>query len=228
MKSLFVVLTLLSMSVYAENQAVSNSTASTKPEVKKEASKKSDEKKESNLRSLTVGVENGFTQIKSGTDVNKSGGSVTLSVSAIYKDNMTFDWRAMTSQRNSYANAYGSPTSYQEFGPGYRHKLGENLPTASIKVYLQQYEKPTKRYLGYAVDLGLGDRILDTNFSWNIGYKRFDAFENSALNTARHTQNRVQISYAIDKKHSVYVKKQDQRGTGQQYDGLYVGYRHTF
>lgn len=207
MKLLFVVFTLFSTLAFAQ----------TKPDVNKEFG----------LRSVTVGLEKGYTKTVSGTDVDKMGESTTLSVSAIYNNNMTFDWRAMTSQQNSYSGKFGSPTSYQEIGPGYRYSLGKDLPTASIKVYLQQYEKPTKRYLGYAVDLGLGGRILDSKFSYQISYKNFDSFENSAANTAKHWQRRLILSYNINKNHSVYVKKQDQRGY-TEYDGLYVGYRHTF
>ena len=207
LKSLFVVFSLFSMSVFAQ----------TKPDVNKGFG----------LRSVTVGLEKGYTKTVSGTDVDKMGESTTLSVGAIYNNNMTFDWRAMTSQQNSYSGKFGSPTSYQEIGPGYRYSLGKDLPTASIKVYLQQYEKPTKRYLGYAVNPSISGKILGSDFGYFIGYKRFDSFEDSLLNTARHTQRIYTISYSIDKNHSVYVKKQDQRGY-TQYNGLYVGYRHTF
>jgi hypothetical protein len=207
MKLLFVVFTLFSTLAFAQ----------TKPDVNKEFG----------LRSVTVGLEKGFTETVSGADKGKLGESTTLSVGAIYKNNMTFDWRAMTSQQNSYSEKFGSPTSYQEIGPGYRYSLGKDLPTASIKVYLQQYEKPTKRYLGYAVNPSISGKILGSDFSYLIGYKRFDSFEDSLLNTARHTQRIYTISYTINKNHSVYVKKQDQRGY-TQYDGLYVGYRHTF
>jgi len=207
LKSLFVVFTLFSMSVFAQ----------TKPDVNKGFG----------LRSVTVGLEKGYTKTVSGTDLNKIGESTTLSVSAIYNNNMTFDWRAMTSQQNSYSGKFGSPTSYQEVGPGYRYSLGKDLPTASIKVYLQQYEKPTKRYLGYAVAPSISGNILGSDFGYLIGYKFFDSFEDSDLNTARHTQRIYTISYKIDKNHSVYVKKQDQRGY-TQYDGYYAGYRYTF
>ena len=207
MKLLFVVFALFSTLAFAQ----------TKPDVNKEFG----------LRSVTVGLEKGFTETVSGADTGKLGESTTLSVSAIYNNNMTFDWRAMTSQQNSYSGKFGSPTSYQEIGPGYRYSLGKDLPTASIKVYLQQYEKPTKRYLGYAVAPSISGKILGSDFGYLIGYKRFDSFEDSLLNTARHTQTIYTISYTINKNHSVYVKKQDQRGY-TQYDGLYVGYRHTF
>ena len=211
LKSLFVVFSLFSTLAFAEI----------------EPDAKLDVDKQFGLRSVTVGVEKGYTKTVSGTDLNKMGESTTISTSAIFNNNMTFDWRTMTSQQNSYSGKAGNPTSYQEVGPGYRYSLGKDLPTASIKVYLQQYEKPTKRYLGYAVNPSISGKILGSDFGYLIGYKRFDSFENSLLNTARHTQRIYTISYSIDKNHSVYVKKQDQRGY-TEYDGYYAGYRYTF
>jgi hypothetical protein len=211
MKLLFVVFTSFSTLAFAQ----------IKPDAKLDVDK------QFGLRSVTVGVEKGYTKTVSGADLNKMGESTTISTSAIFNNNMTFDWRAMTSQQNSYSGKAGSPTSYQEVGPGYRYSLGKDLPTAAVKVYLQQYEKPTKRYLGYAINPSISGNILGSDFGYSIGYKRFDSFEDSLLNTARHTQRIYTISYKIDKNHSVYVKKQDQRGY-TQYDGYYAGYRYTF
>jgi len=224
------------MSVYAQSQSLPDSTASTKPDEKKEASTKPDEKFEVKspfgIKTVSVGVERGWTKTTSGTDLNKMGESTTISTSAIFNNDMTFDWRSMTSQQNYYVDktgkaVAGNPTTYQEVGPGYRYSLGKDWPTLAVKVYLQQYEKPTKKYYGYAVNPTISGKILGSNFSYTVGYKRFDSFEDSLLNTARHTQRIYILSYQINENHSVYVKKQDQRGY-TQYDGYYAGYRYTF
>lgn len=181
---------------------------------------------EVSVKSMFVGGETGFVKFTSGTNLNKTSTSQSLAVGVVYTNNMTLDLRAVTQQQDTNGTAnYGNPLSYQEIGLGQRYSIG--LTNVYGKAYLQQWEKPLKRYTGYAGEIGIADRILKSNFSYSVSYKQFNSFEDSALNTARNDQMRYVLAYTIKDNHRISIKKQDQQGY-TQYNGLYIGYSYRF
>lgn len=181
---------------------------------------------EVSVKSMFVGGETGFVKFTSGTNLNKTSTSQSLAVGVVYTNNMTLDLRAVTQQQDTNGTAnYGNPLSYQEIGLGQRYSIG--LTNVYGKAYLQQWEKPLKRYTGYAGEIGIADRILKSDFSYSISYKQFNSFEDSALNTARNDQMRYVLAYTIKDNHRISIKKQDQQGY-TQYNGLYIGYSYRF
>lgn len=181
---------------------------------------------EVSVKSMFVGGETGFVKFTSGTNLNKTSTSQSLAVGVVYTNNMTLDLRAVTQQQDTNGTAnYGNPLSYQEIGLGQRYSIG--LTNVYGKAYLQQWEKPLKRYTGYAGEIGIADRILKSNFSYSVSYKQFNSFEDSALNTARNDQMRYVLAYTIKDNHRISIKKQDQQGH-TQYNGLYIGYSYRF
>jgi hypothetical protein len=181
---------------------------------------------EVNVKSVYVGGETGFVKFTSGTSLNKTSSSQSLAANVLYTNNMTLDLRAVTQQQDTNGTAnYGNPLSYQEIGLGQRYSIG--LTNVYGKAYLQEWEKPLKRYTGYAGEIGVTDKILNSNFSYTVSYKQFNSFENSAVNTAKNNQMRYSLAYNINDNHRISLKKQDQRGY-TQYDGIYVGYSYKF
>lgn len=176
---------------------------------------------------MSAGIEMGSGEYVSGSVKDKKLSQQSVSWTLGFKNNYTLEFRNVTSQMDQQSDGkYGNPLSYQEIGLGKSFDVG--LTKVFGKVFINQYEKPTKRYMGHAYEIGIRDKIGSTNFDYSVSYTKLDSFQNSDLNTADNSKYKYSIGYTIDKNHKVYARYQRQRGIGLEFDSMHYGYNYRF
>lgn len=168
----------------------------------------------------SVSVETGQSKTSSGVE------SSSLSVAGFLflSNGMTIEARNVTSQADKTDQAnYGSPVSWQELGIGNSKKIG--FTNVYGKVFLNMYEKTNIRYVGHAEELGVRGKFGDSPFSYQVGYRWTNAFDNEPRLKSRNTQIRTTLTYSVNKNISVYFRNQDQDGdTVQTSNNLGLSY----
>lgn len=175
---------------------------------------------------ISVGGELGRTHL--GTQAaGAEQWSLSQTVRAVFDNGLGVDFLNVTTQNDKNASGnYGAVTQWQELGLTYTLPVA-NITKVFARVNLSMYEKTNYRYFGHGEEIGITDRIGNTPFSYRIGYRKVDSFSDVRAYNAENEQYRFTIGYKISDKHSVYVRRQFEKGQWD-YTQTNVGYSYTF